>query len=70
MSNTWPKGYRHAIDQSEHERWNAYNYPGTREICCKCGEATGYCEEDGYKDDDGNPYCLECATEVGLRDDE
>jgi hypothetical protein len=66
--NTWPGRYCHALDQSEHEAWNSYNYPGTREICCKCGEATGYCEEDGYKDEDGKPYCFDCATEFGLRE--
>ena len=70
MGNTWPGGYRHAIDQSEHEKWNESNYPGTRQICTKCDKPTGYCEEDGYFDEGHNPYCKDCATEEGLRDDD
>jgi len=67
MRNEWPGGYRHAMDQSDHERWNASHYPGTRQICHNCGAPTGFCEEDGYHDDDGYPYCDECATEAGLK---
>lgn len=44
--NTWPNGHRHAMDQSEHEAWNARNYPGTRQMCDRCDEPTGRCEDD------------------------
>lgn len=64
--NTWPGGYRHAMTQAEHEQWNAENYPGTLEICCKCDEPTGCCEEDNITDDDGQPYCEDCAIGAGL----
>lgn len=64
--NTWPNGYKRAMTQSEHENWNANNYPGTREICCKCDEPTGNCEEDNILDDDGEPYCYDCAIGAGL----
>jgi hypothetical protein len=67
--NTWPGGHRHAMDQDEHEKWNASHYPGTKEICCQCDEPTGFCEEDGYKDENGAAYCKKCATRVGLRED-
>lgn len=67
VKNTWPGGIRHAMEQGDHENWNACNYPGTREICCKCEKPTGFCEEDGYKDEDGEPYCVDCATKHNLR---
>ncbi len=35
-----------ALDQSQHEAWNAGNYPGTRQLCSECDEPTGRCEED------------------------
>lgn len=60
MSNTWPGGTRRALSQDEHERWNAQNWPGTREICCKCGEATGRCEEESVSIDEDGPVCDEC----------
>lgn len=41
MQNTWPGGYMHAMDQEEHARWNAANYPGTRELCVLCDAPTG-----------------------------
>ena len=59
--NTWPGGKRHAMSQAEHEKWNAYNYPGTRQICGECGEPTGFCEEDATWSEDGEPLCSECA---------
>lgn len=64
--NTWPSGHRHAMHQSDHEKWNASNFPGTRQLCCMCGEPTGRCEEDGIFDDDGKPYCRDCAIGSGL----
>jgi hypothetical protein len=39
--NTWPGGYRHAMDQDQHARWNQSNYPGTREMCSICDSETG-----------------------------
>lgn len=62
-SNSWPGGARRALTQSEHERWNASHYPGTRQMCVRCDEPTGRCEEDAiYLDDDGEdgPICEEC----------
>jgi hypothetical protein len=61
MNNTWPGGVRHAMDQGEHEKWNARNYPGTRELCATCQAPTGYCEEDGYTGENGERYCRDCA---------
>lgn len=58
--NTWPDGKRRAMEQSEHESWNASNYPGTRQVCHQCSEPTGRCEEDGLWNDDGEPLCEEC----------
>lgn len=61
--NTWPGGYRHAMDQSAHEAWNSYNYPGTRQLCSECDAETGRCEEDSiYLGEDGEigPLCEEC----------
>ena len=61
--NTWPKGRRHAMHQSEHERWNASHYPGTRQLCSKCDEPTGRCEDDSiYLEDGTGPLCEECYT--------
>ena len=64
--NTWPNGVRRAMTQSEHESWNSDNYPGTLEICCKCGQPTGNCEEDNTTDIDGEAYCDDCAIGFGL----
>jgi len=60
--NSWPGGHRRAMYPSEHEAWNASHYPGTRQICVECGEPTGHCEEDGSRNDDGEPLCDECAA--------
>ena len=64
--NTWPNGVKRAMTQSGHEEWNSANYPGTLEICCKCDAPTGNCEEDNTTDDDGRPYCRDCAVVAGL----
>ena len=64
--NTWPDGKRRAMTQEEHAHWNADNYPGTLEICFKCNEPTGNCEEDNILDDDGDAFCLDCAVGEGL----
>ena len=60
MSNTWPGGIRHAMHQDEHERWNAKNYPGTLQLCSKCGEPTERCEEDAFWNEEGEPLCQDC----------
>ena len=67
VMNTWPGGTRKALNQDDHERWNASHYPGTRQICTVCVVPTTFCEEDGYFDDDMQPYCFECALTHGLR---
>jgi hypothetical protein len=41
-----------AYSQKEHERINAREYPGTRQMCCFCGEPTGRCEDDSINIDD------------------
>lgn len=59
--NTWPEGKRRAMTQEDHDRWNENNYPGTRQLCVKCNDPTGNCEEDAlYLDDETGPYCEEC----------
>ena len=57
---SWPGGVRHAMEQSEHEAWNATHYPGTRQLCSKCEEPTGRCEEDTIWSKDEEPLCREC----------
>ena len=54
--------------QSQHERFNATHYPGTRQICTRCGQPTERCEEDGIWDDDGNPLCEECYHKDALKE--
>jgi hypothetical protein len=65
--NSWPMGYRHAMDQGAHEKWNAVHYPGTRQICSRCDSPTGRCEDDTLSIGDGGPLCEECwqASEGG-----
>lgn len=63
MNNTWPGGFRHALSQNNHEKWNDSNYPGTRQICVACGEPTGRCEEDTIYNSDGHPICEDCNQE-------
>jgi len=59
--NIWPDNKRCAMAQSEHEAWNAKNYPGTRQICEDCADPTGRCEEDSIYTDGGHgPLCVEC----------
>ena len=64
-SNTWPSGYRHAMYQSEHEKWNSKNYPGTRQLCSKCDVPTGRCEDDSLYEEGHYdlPLCEECWKE-------
>lgn len=70
MGNSWPGGRRHAMSQDQHEKWNSTHYPGTLQLCSDCGEPTTFCEEDGYFDDEMEPYCFECALKHGLRDEQ
>lgn len=59
--NTWPKLYRHAMTQSEHDLWNQSHYPGTRQLCENCGEPTERCEDDSiYLENGTGPLCLAC----------
>lgn len=59
--NTWPRGHRHAMSQSEHAKWNASHYPGTRQLCSRCDEPTGRCEDDSlFTDADEGPLCEGC----------
>lgn len=62
----WPGGYRHAIDQSEHESWNATHYPGTRQLCSECECPTGRCEEDVLSIGDSGPLCEMCYERHGI----
>jgi len=60
VGNTWPGGHRHAMLQSEHQKWNALNYPGTRQLCDFCGTPTERCESDSLTTDDGECLCEVC----------
>lgn len=62
--NTWPGGHRHAMDQSEHEKWNATHYPGTRQLCDRCGAATGRCEEDSLRPTLHEVVCEDCYNMI------
>lgn len=64
--NTWPKGRRRALTQDEHVKWNASNYPGTKELCSECGEPTGNCEEDNLFVSDVGPLCQEHYDELNV----
>lgn len=58
MAEPWWNG--RALDQSTHERINASNYPGTRQLCAICDEPTGKCEDDGNYAGDIGPLCDAC----------
>ena len=68
--NSWPGGVRHAMAQNAHEAWNAYHYPGTRQLCVTCGEPTGRCEEDAMYQNDIGPLCAVCIADPPLRVEE
>ena len=54
-----------AYTQSEHERINAREYPGTRQLCVKCEEPTGRCEDDSiFTEDEVGPLCESCWHET------
>lgn len=54
-----------AISQDAHERINAREFPGTRQLCSKCDEPTGRCEEDSIYDEHGNFVCEDCCEQMG-----
>ena len=59
--NEWPGGRRHAMYPHAHEKWNACNYPGTRQLCFQCDQPTERCEEDAIYTEDGiGPLCPDC----------
>lgn len=60
IENSWPNGHKQGISQGDHEKWNAYNYPGTKQLCSNCEQPTGNCEEDSVFNEDGNPICDTC----------
>ena len=62
--NTWPNGIKRALSQSEHEKWNSFNYPGTLQLCEKCESPTGRCEEDSIFLDEIGPICEDCYNEI------
>ena len=46
---------------TEHEAINRREYPGTRQLCERCGEPTERCEEDAiYTDSGEGPLCVGC----------
>lgn len=65
MKNEWSGEVRHAMDQADHEKWNASHYPGTRQLCCECEQETDRCEEDEiYLDCGIGPLCIDCYRET------
>ena len=61
MTNTWPGGDKHSMDQDGHRAWNASHYPGTRQLCEMCDEPTERCEDDSIYVGDVGPLCEECG---------
>ena len=55
-----------AISQDEHAKINAREYPGTRQLCSKCDDPTGRCEEDSMTDKDGNILCESCYSSIEI----
>jgi hypothetical protein len=49
---------------SEHERINAREYPGTRQLCARCDDPTGRCEEDAIYAGEYGPLCEVCEHEL------
>lgn len=73
-ANTSQAMKRRALTQDEHEAINAREYPGTRQLCSRCEEATGRCEEDSlFYEEEGEPavLCEECyRADPRYREDE
>lgn len=55
-----------ARSQSEHEKLNAKEYPGTRQLCTVCDAPTGHCEEDSlyFEGHEDAPLCEECYERI------
>lgn len=54
-----------ARSQAEHAQINVREFPGTRQLCVKCGEPTERCEEDAlYANNGDGPFCQDCCTQV------
>lgn len=51
---------RRTYSQPEHERINAREHPGTRQLCVICDEPTGRCEDDVIYVADIGPLCEDC----------
>lgn len=67
--NTWPDDKRRALLPSEHDRWNATDYPGTRQLCYECDEPTNRCEEDLFLRENGDgPLCETCYDKDATHD--
>ena len=66
------RGQMKARSQAEHEAINRREYPGTRQLCERCGEPTERCEDDSIHTDSGEgPLCIGCynAPIVGQCED-
>jgi len=48
--------------QSQHKKYNAMHYPGTRQICIICDCPTERCEEDALYIEDHGPICDGCYS--------
>ncbi len=55
-----------AYTQDKHQKINAREYPGTRQLCCKCEEPTERCEEDSIYIEDDGPLCEVCYDNLIL----
>lgn len=56
--------------QAEHDRINAREYPGTRQLCTECDEPTERCEDDQLFTEDGRgPLCVACYSQEALDDE-
>ena len=67
--NEWPGGKRHAMSQTDHEKWNTLHYPGTRQLCAICDEPTGRCEDDTLSVDNiDGPLCEKCWEENRVKE--
>lgn len=56
----WQRHHR-ALSQDAHAAINARHYPGTRQLCARCDQPTGRCEDDSLHTEDGEgPLCEDC----------
>ena len=61
----WRERHR-PLSQDVHRTINARHYPGTRELCCHCGEPTGRAgrgDDSLYTDEGEGPFCPSCFAE-------